>query len=577
MLSSAFRPTPMASDSIWTGPRTLVFVFLLVALVVLLRLVMVFFWDVPLAIDEAQYLVWSRELQAGYFSKPPVIAWALAASTGLCGAETASCVRMLQPVALGLAGLGVATAAWLLWRNFAASVWAFALFLSMPLIGFYSQIATTDAWLLLWWSWALCAFIWALSGGGRSRSRLGNPHETQGSNELAWIVLGVICGVGLLTKYSMAVFAVSVAIVLLREGMVLRAGPWLTLLVSMALMSPNLFWNSEWGFPTLGHTLNYVDGKGDEALNFGASANFWLSQFLVMSPLVLLAFLWLSLKSLFTWGQNAALSRGPGGSPWALDAGARLGLVFAWPMLLVVSFQGLTGKVEANWAAPASVGITLAVVGLWCTASNQIFRSRFFRRSIRGIGLPFTLLLNLAFTAAVLAMPWGLERFGWAGLAGKDPRLPFVNLEKMAIDVESHLAALPKESRPTVVLAHDRHLLAYLDAQLGRTISVLYWDPLKVMPGDPSKEQLADASRVAKAPHHWALQKRFEMPPQTKKELNVAAMHGAMLYVSKALTAEQGAVVLAAIKAQPTVKSARLEPLGDVDHGFVLIPIERVR
>jgi 4-amino-4-deoxy-L-arabinose transferase-like glycosyltransferase len=567
----------MASDSIWTGPRTLVFVFFLVALVVLLRLVMVFYWDVPLAIDEAQYLVWSRELQAGYFSKPPVIAWAIAASTGLCGAETASCARMLHPVALGLAGLGLATAAWLLWRSFAASVWAFALFLSMPLVGFYSQIATTDAWLLLWWSWALCAFIWALSGGGRSRSKLGNPHETQGSNELAWIVLGVISGLGLLTKYSMAVFAVSVVIVLLREGMILRVGPWLTLLVSIAVVSPNLFWNSEWGFPTLGHTLSYVDGKGDEALNFGTSANFWLSQFLVMSPFVLLAFLWLSLKSLFTWGQNATLSRGPGGSPWALDAGARLGLVLAWPMLLVVSFQGLTGKVEANWAAPASVGITLAVVGLWCAASNQIFRSRFLGRSIRGIGLPFTLLLNLAFTAMVLAMPWGLQRLGWAGMEGKDPRLPFVSLEKMATDVENHLAALPKESRPTVVLAHDRHLLAYLDAQLGRTLSVLYWDPLKDRPSDPSKEQLVDASKVNKAPHHWALQKRFDMQAETKKELRGAAKGDVTFYVSKALTAEQRADLLSAVKAQPLVKSVRLEPLGDVDHGFVLISIERVR
>ena len=213
MSRSAFRLSPMASDSLWTGARALVFVFFLVALLVVFRLVMVFYWNLPLAVDEAQFLDWSRELQPGYPSKPPFIAWAIAASTALCGSEAASCVRVLQPLAMGLAGLGVATTAWLLWRSIAASIWAFALFLTMPLVSLYSQLATTDAWLLLWWSWALCVFIWALSGGGRSRSKLGNPHETQGANEPAWMVLGLICGLGVLTEYTMAIFVISALIV----------------------------------------------------------------------------------------------------------------------------------------------------------------------------------------------------------------------------------------------------------------------------------------------------------------------------------------------------------------------------
>ena len=328
-----------------------------------------------------------------------------------------------------------------------------------------------------------------------------------------------------------------------------------------------------------------MDGKGDEALSFGTSGNFWLSQFVVMSPLVLLAFLWLSLKSLFTWGQNAALSRGPGGSPWALDAGARLGLVFAWPMLLVVSFQGLTGKVEANWAAPASVGITLAVVGLWCAASNQIFRSRFFGRSLRGIGLPLTFIVNVAFTAAVLAMPVGLERLGWAGVAGKDPRVPFATLEQMAADVETWVR---NQKQPVVVTARDRHLLAYLDKRLGGTSTRAATDNTpgtdaaasKTLPNntavrylDPFALEQTGGAQAPKAVtnHHWALQKRLEL--QTMKE----DAPGVILYVSKALSPEQSEALLTKLKNQPLIKTVKLEPLGDVDRGFVLIPIERVR
>jgi hypothetical protein len=73
------------------------------------------------------------------------------------------------------------------------------------------------------------------------------------------------------------------------------------------------------------------------------------------------------------------------------------------------------------------------------------------------------------------------------------------------------------------------------------------------------------------------LQKRFDMQAETKKELRGAAKGDVTFYVSKALTAEQRADLLSAVKAQPLVKSVRLEPLGDVDHGFVLISIERVR
>ena len=515
MSRSAFRLSPMASDSLWTGARALSAVFLVLLLVLLTRLVMTFFWDVPLAIDEAQYLVWSRELQAGYFSKPPFIAWAIAASTGLCGSETAGCVRMLQPPALGLASLAVGLTAWTLWRSLSASVWAAGLFLTMPLVGFYSQIATTDAWLLLWWSWALWAFVWALTSGMPSRSRLSSQGLTMGSNEVAWIVLGAICGLGLLTKYSMAVFALPVAFVLWREGMLLRTGPWLTLLVAMADFSPNLFWNSEWGFPTFDHTLGYAEGKGDAFVNAGNLGEFWMAQFLVMSPLVLLAFLWLSLKSLLGWGQSASASRGPGGSSFVMDAGVRLSLIFAWPMLLVVSLQALTGKVEANWAAPASVGIALAVVGLWCAASHQIFRSRLFGRSMKSLGLPVSLLLNVGFTVAFLALPVGLERLGWAGVAGKDPRVPFVTLETLAIDVDTYLESLPSEARPQFIASKDRHALAYLDARLGREYRVVYWDPgleakVATMDGAGTVGSSEDATEVKDprpAQHHWALQK----------------------------------------------------------------------
>src|SRR5437879_10755046 len=51
--------------------------------------------------DEAQYWLWSRTLAFGYYSKPPVIAWAIRASTAL-GGDTEPWVRL--PAVLFQAG-----------------------------------------------------------------------------------------------------------------------------------------------------------------------------------------------------------------------------------------------------------------------------------------------------------------------------------------------------------------------------------------------------------------------------------------------------------------------------------------
>jgi len=59
---------------------------LIVALfaLVLVRSVSGFFSPLPLQVDEAQYLGWSRDPAFGYYSKPPMIAWALGMNRAAC-------------------------------------------------------------------------------------------------------------------------------------------------------------------------------------------------------------------------------------------------------------------------------------------------------------------------------------------------------------------------------------------------------------------------------------------------------------------------------------------------------------
>src|SRR5689334_21236050 len=58
---------------------------LLTLALTLARLVVLFRTPLELYPDEAQYWLWSRTLDFGYYSKPPVIAWAIWATTALGG------------------------------------------------------------------------------------------------------------------------------------------------------------------------------------------------------------------------------------------------------------------------------------------------------------------------------------------------------------------------------------------------------------------------------------------------------------------------------------------------------------
>jgi len=68
---------------------------LVVSLLVLLalRLTANAFAVTDLVFDEAQYWSWSRELDLGYFSKPPLLAWLIRGTSELCG-QGEACLRL---------------------------------------------------------------------------------------------------------------------------------------------------------------------------------------------------------------------------------------------------------------------------------------------------------------------------------------------------------------------------------------------------------------------------------------------------------------------------------------------------
>lgn len=418
--------------------------------VTLLRVLAGLFWPVPLSVDEAQYLVWSRELQAGYYSKPPFIAWSISLASHACPLPSEpgrtlyleGCVRWLQPVAIGLAAVFTYLTAQALFRSAIVAAWSAAIFALAPLAAFYGQAATTDAWLLLWWSAALWAFVRAIEAPECQRPDASPVHRMSSSAWVWWASCGAFSGLGLLTKYSMGVFAISALVVLAQRRLLLTSGPWLCATLAILVLSPNLLWNAQWGWPTFAHHVDITIHQS-HALNFSGLREFLASQWFAFGPIVFGIFLWVTIKQRST----------------AAHFSASLGLLlaFAWPMLLVVTAQSISSRAHANWSSPALIAMSI-LVAAWCLTRANAPLGRQQPGSIR-LALWGTLTLNLGFSALLLSAPWWVEGAGLKGQRSGDPFVRLTGYKETALMV-GQLQPLP------IIASDDRKLLASLSAYL---------------------------------------------------------------------------------------------------------------
>lgn len=433
-----------------TRPTTLVVLGGVILALLIIRLVTLPSWPVPFSADEAQYFVWSGDLQAGYYSKPPMIAAAIKAALSLCGEgfgvdpsvlpSIEGCSRMLQPAAVGLASVLVGTTAALLTGSMAAAVWAATLFATLPLIGFYSLAATTDAWLLLFWSAATTALTLARRTTTGGDLRLG-----------WWLSVGLFVGLGLLTKYSMALFAVSVLIIILHDRQLLHPGPWLAGLAATLIFLPNLLWNVQNDFPTVQHHVEMLGDSGRSAAGLSALGSFLGGQWVVFGPFLMTLFVVEAVRAVVAQTRRSV--------PLLFSApdtdSRRFALNLAWPILLVVSVQAFSSGANTNWAAPAAVGLSLIGALVWVPTGRAGERhQRWGQLSLYG-----SIVIGIVFGLAVLFMPYLLPRLGLADSRNTNPILHLQGPREAAVILKS-------SGLDDRLMSPDRQLLAGLNAYL---------------------------------------------------------------------------------------------------------------
>jgi 4-amino-4-deoxy-L-arabinose transferase-like glycosyltransferase len=356
---------------------------ILVGVLTVLRVVALFVTPLELYPDEAQYWLWSRHLDFGYFSKPPVIAWLIWATTRI-GGDAEAWLRIGSPLINAGTALVVSRIATRLYGAERGGRWvgaaAAAVFILMPGIQLSSVLITTDTPLLFF----LALMIWACVAlpEASPRARI-------------WVAAGMGAALGLafLSKYA-AIYALAslgAHLFLSREARrawtpAMAVAFFVTLL---AVFAPNMIWNYQHHFSTLEHTAANANWKAGKLFNPGELLQFVGSQFGVFGPV--------------PFGVL-------GGGAVLLAVRKRLApadvtlLCFALPPLATVAAQAFVSRANANWAGAAYVAGSV-LVAAWLLRWEA-------RRWLVG-GLALQAVLAAVFLAWVIA-PRTAEAMGMA-------------------------------------------------------------------------------------------------------------------------------------------------------------------
>ncbi len=189
---------------------------------------------VELIPDEMYYWVYAQHLALSYLDHPPLIAWLIAAGTGLFGDSIFGVRASLIPLTLiGAwfffrygAAMGGRTVGWL-------CVLAFAV---LPFFAASGFLMTPDAPMIAAWAAALYFFKRGLIDD--------QPRAFYG--------LGIAMGLGLLAKYTIALLAPAALLFMLIDERArkwfFRPQPYLAVVIATLIFMPVLIWNwqNEW-------------------------------------------------------------------------------------------------------------------------------------------------------------------------------------------------------------------------------------------------------------------------------------------------------------------------------------------
>lgn len=206
-------------------------------------------WTVSLAMtstsppaDNIEQMLWVQSLQWGYHKHPPLPTWLFWIPAYLFGNEVATTY-----LAAALANLASICVFWQLLRQLRGPQFAFIAVLAVLCISYYNARFTTynHNTVLMLVSTGCAALCWQACTTGRLRW---------------WMALGVALGLGLLTKYQIAVSMTSVIAFWLTQGgwkqVAMRRGLLVAGLIALLMFVPHVQWLRDHDFGPIGYAID---------------------------------------------------------------------------------------------------------------------------------------------------------------------------------------------------------------------------------------------------------------------------------------------------------------------------------
>lgn len=326
---------------------------------------------IGLSPDEAQYWTWSQQLDWGYYSKPPGIAWQIALGTLFFG-NTPLGIRFPSV----LLGILLPLLIYILGRRSGlkveSSFWAAAMMAFTPLGILSSMLAITDVGMVLFWTSACSVVAYALA-----KERTPNYYLT-----------GLFIGLGALFKWPIYLLWVIILAFAIRTPFLRSRHLPRGIAISLLGLVPSFTWNIQHGWVTLRHVAQSLQGSEEISPTSTPlfAGNFWEfvgAQAALLSPLLFFLLL-VAFASIFS--KKRALNTPPA-------AIAFCGLT-TLALLTLLGAMSLLTKVQGNWC---DFAYPTAIVFLAWFAFEAV---DWGRRWIQA-----GLLISVFLAAAILAIP----------------------------------------------------------------------------------------------------------------------------------------------------------------------------
>ena len=176
------------------------FIFFLICLTAL-KIFAVYLTTFSLFGDEAQYWLWSKDLDFGYLSKPPLIAWVISLYTSVFG-DSFESLKLFSIFFYFFTSFVIYRFCRLLDLQKSLALICTISFLIMPAVSVSSFLLTTDILLLFFWTVSMCVLI-----NIKKNPSTGN-----------FLIFGIVLGLAFLAKYAAIYFFISLVVLFLLDN-----------------------------------------------------------------------------------------------------------------------------------------------------------------------------------------------------------------------------------------------------------------------------------------------------------------------------------------------------------------------